>query len=364
MAWGHWYGFRPRPTVAARKAKVEKHLAAAGKKKLAYDPVRIEGRTIARSFWGKAWNLNLESYSDYENRLPRGRSYLSSGQVLDLKVGAGRIDALVMGSQLYRVEVRISPLPPARWKALRAACAGKIGSLLELLQGRLSEQVMEVVTRHGAGLFPSPREITKSCSCPDWADLCKHLAAVLYGVGARLDRQPELLFLLRGVDHLDLIDAAAVGPLAAAPGAPVAPTIADEDVAGIFGIELEAEARPEPAAPAKPAKPARPPAKRKTPALPARPAAKAAKVTTRKAKGEKSKEGKPTATKAKSGKAKNASTISTRDLVALGVRPTTIQSWLFERVLVSSDKRGVYRKTAQTDDRIAAYLERKSAASN
>lgn len=330
MAWGSWYGYRKPQTVSSRKAKAEKHLAAAAKKKLVYDPVRIEGRTIARSFWGKAWNHNLESYSDYENRLPRGRSYLSSGQVLDLKIGPGTIDALVMGSSLYRVEVRISPLPPARWKALSAACAGKVGSLVELLQGRLSDQVMAVVTRHGEGLFPSPREITKSCSCPDWADVCKHLAAVLYGVGARLDRQPELLFLLRGVDHLDLIGAAAEAPLAAAPGTTSAPTIADEDVAGIFGIELEPEVRP---------------------------AAKAGKP-----KDEKRKAAKPKIPAVKRRKTKRTlPTVTARELVALGVGRSTIQSWLFERVLVPSDQRGVYRKTAHTDDRIAGYLERKRA---
>jgi uncharacterized Zn finger protein len=352
MAWGSWYGYRKPQTVSSRKAKAEKHLAAAAKKKLVYDPVRIEGRTIARSFWGKAWNHNLESYSDYENRLPRGRSYLSSGQVLDLKIGAGTIDALVMGSSLYRVEVRISELPPARWKALSAACAGKVGSLVELLQGRLSDQVMAVVTRPGEGLFPSPREITKSCSCPDWADLCKHVAAVLYGVGARLDRQPELLFLLRGVNHLDLIGAAAEGPLAASPGAPVAPTIADEDVAGIFGIELEPETRPE-AAPTP--KPARLPAKRKTPAGPMRPPARA---------GNAGKAGSATARKPKSEKATSASTtISADELMTIGVRRSAIQSWLMERVLVPTERRGVYRKTAYTDDRIAAYLERRSAGS-
>ncbi len=330
MAWGSWYGYRKPQTVSSRKAKAEKHLAAAAKKKLVYDPVRIEGRTIARSFWGKAWNHNLESYSDYENRLPRGRSYLSSGQVLDLKIGPGTIDALVMGSSLYRVEVRISPLPPARWKALSAACAGKVGSLVELLQGRLSDQVMAVVTRHGEGLFPSPREITKSCSCPDWADVCKHLAAVLYGVGARLDRQPELLFLLRGVDHLDLIGAAAEAPLAAAPGTTSAPTIADEDVAEIFGIELEPEVRP---------------------------AAKAGKP-----KDEKRKAAKPKIPAVKRRKTKRTlPTVTARELVALGVGRSTIQSWLFERVLVPSDQRGVYRKTAHTDDRIAGYLERKRA---
>ncbi len=312
--------------------------------------MRIEGRTIARSFWGKAWNHNLESYSDYENRLPRGRSYLSSGQVLDLKIGAGTIDALVMGSHLYRVEVRISPLRPARWEALSAACAGKIGSLIELLQGRLSDQVMAVVTRHGEGLFPSPREISKSCSCPDRADVCEHVAAVLYGVGARLDRQPELLFLLRGVDHLDLIGAAAGSALVATPGSSVAPTIAAEDVAGTFGIELEAEPRPE-AAPT--SKPARPPAKRKAPAGPVRPAARA---------GNAGKPGSATARKPKGGKASSASaTISSDELITIGVRRAAIQSWLMERVLVPTERRGVYRKTVDTDDRIAAYLERRGA---
>ena len=338
MAWGSWERYPRRATVSSRKAKAEKHLATAAKKKLVYDPVRIEGRTIARSFWGKAWNRNLESYSDYENRLPRGRSYLSSGQVLDLKVGAGKIDALVMGSHLYRVEVRISPLPPARWESLRAACAGKIGSLVELLQGKLSDQVMEVVTRHDAGLFPSPREITKSCSCPDWADVCKHVAAVLYGVGARLDRQPELLFLLRGVDHLDLIDTAAEGALAGVPGAPSAPTIADEDVAGIFGIELEEEARNEPAPLAKVAKV---PAKRKAAVRPGTAAVRTVKA----------------------GKARSApSTISSGELVRLGVRRSAIQSWLMERVLVPTERRGVYLKTTHTDNRIEAYLERKQAS--
>ena len=326
MAWGSWYGYRKPQTVSSRKAKAEKHLAAAAKNKVVYDPVRIEGRTIARSFWGKAWNHNLESYSDYENRLPRGRSYLSSGQVLDLKIGAGTIDALVMGSSLYRVEVRISPLPAPRWKALSAACAGKVGSLVELLQGRLSDQVMAVVTRHGEGLFPSPREITKSCSCPDWADVCKHVAAVLYGVGARLDRQPELLFLLRGVDHLDLIGAAAEGPLAA-DGARVGPTIADEDVAGIFGIELEAEDRPA--------------------------------EKTEKPKAARPKAAPPKIAAVGSGKTKRTSpTVSAQELIALGVRRTAIQAWLMERVLVPTERRGVYRRTAYTDERIAAYLER------
>ena len=353
MAWGSWYGYKKTQTVSSRKAKAEKHLAAAAKKKLVYDPVRIEGRTIARSFWGKAWNQNLESYSDYENRLPRGRSYLTSGQVLDLKIGAGMVDALVMGSNLYRVEVRISPLPPARWKALSTACAGKVGSLVELLQGRLSDQVMAVVTRPGEGLFPSPREITKSCSCPDWADVCKHVAAVLYGVGARLDRQPELLFLLRGVDHLDLIGAAAEGPLAAGPAATAAPTIADEDIAGIFGIELEAEARPEPAVVEKVTAPS---PKRKAPAVRVRPVEKAGKSE----KAEKV--GRATARTPESGSsASAATTISADELITLGVRRSAIRSWLMERVLVSTVRRGVYQKTAYADDRIAAYLGRRSA---
>jgi hypothetical protein len=112
---------------------------------------------------------------------------------------------------------------------------------------------MERVTRREGGMFPAPAEITKTCSCPDWADVCKHVAAVLYGVGARLDHQPELLFVLRKVDPAELIENAGnVDGLVRADGSAAHhKTLADDQLADVFGIDLEPEA-PLPASAAKP----------------------------------------------------------------------------------------------------------------
>ena len=209
-------------------------------------PVRIEGRTIARSFWGKRWCEHLESFSDYANRLPRGRTYVRNGLVCHLEIHPGRIDAMVSGSELYEVRVRVDKLKATAWKSIKRRCSGQIGSIIELLQGRLSGGVMAVVTDRGKGLFPKPKEIGLNCTCPDWADMCKHVAAVLYGVGSRLDDSPESLFSLRGVDAAQLIDTELALPGGKATGDN---TLADDDLAGIFGIDLEMEGAP--AAPAK-----------------------------------------------------------------------------------------------------------------
>jgi hypothetical protein len=166
-------------------------------------PVEVRGRKIATTFWGDAWCSNLEAYSDFANRLPRGRTYVRNGSVIDLQIERGRVRALVSGTSLYEVAIGMQPLPRPRWTRIKTQCAGQITSLVELLRGSLSDSVMEIVTRKGEGLFPSPREISLSCSCPDWATMCKHVAATLYGVGARLDRAPELLFTLRCVDPGD-----------------------------------------------------------------------------------------------------------------------------------------------------------------
>jgi uncharacterized Zn finger protein len=167
-------------------------------------PIIIEGRKIAHTFWGKAWCENLERYSDYANRLPRGRSYVRHRAVLDLKIEPQVVRALVQGTRLYKVEARIRAITRPRWQSVVGACSGSIDSLVELLEGKLSERVMSVVTKPGEGLFPTPEEIDLHCSCPDWATMCKHVAAVLYGVGARLDHEPALLFRLRGVDPAEL----------------------------------------------------------------------------------------------------------------------------------------------------------------
>ncbi len=201
-------------------------------------PVTIEGRTIARSFWGKRWCAHLVSFSDYANRLPRGRTYARSGAIRHLQIHAGRIEATVKGSRArpYQVDIRVKRLPAPTWKAIRASCSGQIGSMLELLRGSLSDQVMEVVSDPERGLFPKPRQIELACSCPDWATMCKHVAAVLYGVGNRLDDTPELLFRLRGVDPAELISAETVLPDGAAAGAD---TLAEDQLGDIFDIDLD-----------------------------------------------------------------------------------------------------------------------------
>jgi uncharacterized Zn finger protein len=222
--------------------------------------VVIEGRKIATTFWGQAWCENLERYSDFANRLPRGRTYARNGSVIDLQIAAGAVKALVSGSHLYTVAVTISPVPAARWRAICRDCTGAIDSLVELLQGRFSRAVMDRLCREKTGLFPAPSEMAFECSCPDWASMCKHVAAVLYGVGARLDERPELLFALRGTDEKELIARAGSG-MSTAARTPARGKILDErQLADIFGFELAGSAEPAAAGARRAAKRARQPA--------------------------------------------------------------------------------------------------------
>jgi uncharacterized Zn finger protein len=260
-----WRQFRPYVPVARRRAQAAREIARRRKRGQIITAVVIEGRAIAHTFWGKAWCDNLESYSDFENRLPRGRTYVRNGAVMDLQIHPGRITAVVSGSELYQITISITPLDNHSWRGIKSRCAGQIGSLVELLQGRLSKGVMDIVTAREGGLFPKPREIKLSCSCPDWAGMCKHVAAALYGVGARLDQQPELLFLLRKVDHLELIADAA--PRASKKARTGSRTLSAGEIAGVFGIELAEPGTPdrEPASPAQAAKPTRRAARRSEP---------------------------------------------------------------------------------------------------
>ena len=234
--YGYWPAYVP---VASRRKRANKEAAALKKSGRAVTPVTIEGRTISRTFWGKAWCTNLESYSDYATRLPRGRSYVRNGSVIHLEIGSGKIEAIVCGTDTYTVKLGIRKLASARWTKLVDACAGGVTSLVELLAGKLSQGVMEIVTHKERGLFPHPEEITLSCSCPDWATMCKHVAAAMYGVGARLDAQPELLFRLRGVDPAELL-AKSVGRAAVTASRPRAASLADDALGDIFGIEMDA----------------------------------------------------------------------------------------------------------------------------
>jgi uncharacterized Zn finger protein len=233
-----YYDWKPYVPVAKRRQQAAQKMARLKKQGHSIEPVVIEGRTIATSFWGKAWCDNLERYSDYANRLPRGRTYVRNGSVIDLQIGGGIVTALVSGSEIYQVKVSVAPVPALHWSAICRDCAGSIDSLVELLQGRLSKGVMNRVCQQGSGLFPSPKEIKLSCSCPDWADMCKHVAAVLYGVGARLDARPELLFKLRHVDERELI-ARAGKDIPLAKDTPKAAKILDDgDLSALFDLEM------------------------------------------------------------------------------------------------------------------------------
>lgn len=231
-----YYGFPPYVSVAERKrnaAEKIKKLSGKGEK---LSPVIIEGRNIAKTFWGKAWCDNIESYHDYESRLPRGRSYVKNGAVIDLQIEKGKISARVMGSELYEINITIKELHSEKWERIKKDCAGKIASLIDLIQGKLSPEIIELLCRKEDGLFPAPQEIKLICNCLDCADLCKHLAAVLYGVGARLDNEPELFFLLRGVDQKELFSADFANELASGN---TNSDIDDSNLGSIFGIELD-----------------------------------------------------------------------------------------------------------------------------
>ena len=247
------YDWKPYVPVAQRRAKAARAAAKLSRAGSPIAPIRIQGLKIATTFWGKAWCDHLESYSDYENRLPRGRTYVRNGSVVDLQVQGGAVRALVSGSSLYKVTITVAPLSAPKWQSICGDCAGSIDSLVELLQGRLSSAVMQRVCQQQSGLFPAPAEITLDCSCPDWATMCKHVAAVLYGVGARLDEQPQLIFQLRAVDQADLV-ARAASAQTLATKRPAGAKLLDDDLGALFGLDLQGDE----AAVAKPAKPAKP----------------------------------------------------------------------------------------------------------
>ncbi len=243
----YWAPYVP---VASRRANAQREMGKLRKKGKDIQPVAIEGRTIARSFWGRGWCEHLESFSDFAKRLPRGRTYVRNGSVCHLAIQPGRVDAIVSGSDLYNIRIRINKLKPKIWKSVRQRCSGRIGSMLELLQGKLSDQVMTVVTDRTHGLFPQPDEIQLGCDCPDWAVMCKHVAAVLYGVGSRLDHRPELLFLLRDVDAQELISTEMTVPGPVATG----DALDDDQLGDIFGIEIDVTREQQLVAKAKPKK--------------------------------------------------------------------------------------------------------------
>jgi uncharacterized Zn finger protein len=242
---GMYWDWKPYVSVAQRRKNAEKFAKQQAKKLgRSLQPIAIQGNKIAKTFWGKAWCEHLERLSDYASRLPRGRTYVRNGSVIDLHIATGIITAFVSGSEVYEVEICIDKLKAGPWEKVCEECSTSIDSLLDLLQGKLSDGVMKRLTHATEGLFPQPKQIKKSCSCPDGASMCKHVAAVLYGVGSRLDLEPQLLFTLRGVDHLELIAAAATNEnLNQSLQGDESNILASDDLSAIFGIEIEGEAK-------------------------------------------------------------------------------------------------------------------------
>jgi uncharacterized Zn finger protein len=238
------YGFYAQTSVDEEKARNKKAVEKLMKKNPGIAPIIVSGRKLASTWWGKSWNSNLESYSDYSNRINRGRSYVLHGAVLHLQIAPGRVYALVQGSRKapYEVEIDIEPLDKAAWNRLVKACEGKIESLQELLEGRFPKALDEMFTAKGKGLFPAPKEISFGCSCPDYAIMCKHVAAALYGVGTRLDEDPALFFVLRNVDVDELISKAVIQKsdmLLSKSERESSRIIKDNDLSAMFGIEMD-----------------------------------------------------------------------------------------------------------------------------
>lgn len=242
-------GFPPYVSVAQRRAKAQKAIGDLRKKNPDIAPIVIEGNKLARTWWGKAWNDNLERYSDYANRIGRGRSYVRHGAVLDLKIEARKITALVQGSATtpYKVTITIAPLDKTMWETITKQCEGEIDSLQELLDGKFPKALAASFMEKGKGLFPDPKQISLHCGCPDWATMCKHVAAVLYGVGARLDENPGLFFVLRDVNIDDLVAKAVTEKsetLLRKSARTSRRVIASDDISDMFGIEIDVDNAP------------------------------------------------------------------------------------------------------------------------
>ncbi|MCR4342445.1 MAG: hypothetical protein NUV40_00905, partial [Patescibacteria group bacterium] len=244
-----YWGFPRYVSVWEKKQKSKKKLEQLRKQNKNIEPVIIEGRTLAHTWWGKAWNKNLEEYADYSNRIGRGRSYVRCGSVLDLQISGGEVKSLVQGSESkpYSVVIKIKALEKSIWKKIKDVCEGKLDSLQELLVGKFPKALDEIFTAHGKGLFPAPKEIDFDCSCPDWADMCKHVAATLYGIGVRLDKDPNLFFALRKIEISDLITETVkdkTEELLAKAKKKSGRIIEDQDLSSVFGIELDSVSLP------------------------------------------------------------------------------------------------------------------------
>ena len=239
------YGYFPKyVTVAEKRAKAKKKIKQLRKKNPHIRPIILEGKALAKTWWGKSWNKNLESYADYRNRIGRGRSYVRHLAVVDLQIVPGKVTSLVQGSMgaPYEVVISITKMKKNTWQNIKKECQSRLSSLPDLLAGKIPKALQETFMVQGKGLFPTPSEIAFDCSCPDWASMCKHVAATLYGIGARLDEDPALFFTLRqaAIDNLvsqavqskasSIIERTSTGK---------SKIIADDKLSDLFGLDMD-----------------------------------------------------------------------------------------------------------------------------
>ena len=169
-----------------------------------------------------------------------GRRYFRSGTVVDLKIRGGRVEARVQGSRKvpYKVDIRISPLSEEKCQEIIARCGRKIQTIDKLINGEFPDELRDLFTGEN-GLFPSPREISFNCTCPDWALMCKHVAAAMYGIGVRFDENPFYFFHLRGIDVDRFIDVALenkVESMLRNAEQPSERILRETDLTGLFGV--------------------------------------------------------------------------------------------------------------------------------
>lgn len=237
MSWGY-FEYVP---VAKKKENAQKALVKLQKKNSGVKPVVITGNKIAKTWWGIAWNKNLESYADYDNRIDRGRAYVRNGFVLDLRIEPEHVTAIVAGSERnpYNVKIDVTALSKSKWETITELCGRSIAGIDQLVQGKFPKELETLFTQKGDGLFPSPKEIKFSCDCPDWAHMCKHVSAALYAVGARLDEDPTLFFKLRNIEIEALIKKSIeekMENMLKNSDKQTRRVIKDADIGGLFGI--------------------------------------------------------------------------------------------------------------------------------
>ncbi len=231
-----YYNFPRYVSVAEKEATARKVIESLKKKGIDAQPVLPFKGRIASSFWGKCWCDCMESYADYENRLDRGKSYLRHGTVCHLVIDRGKVNAVVSGSSPYNVSVVIDEIEQSRINKLEKLVKGKVSSQLDLLLGKFPKEIQEVIGAPYTGIIPFPKEIKFTCSCPDIASMCKHVAAVLYAIGRRIDSEPGLLFTLRGLPP-DVLCSMAADVNLEADGGEEALT-ENMDLGNLLGIDL------------------------------------------------------------------------------------------------------------------------------